>query len=209
MIPLFNPTHNHFGLSETDFKQMKIDLQKGDSSVFNRLFEAQLVEFHKLTYSYLPPDKRSEARIVEDIALDCAIKWHDKVKETFNYEQFTKTYRNTMVYNHCQDALKKKSHIMYYDDFLTRFGHRIEENTEQALEEVLEKVKNGWKRLCERCKILLERVDQNGERVDALAIELGISRTHLSTTLGDCRRKLAELSRLPLPSKIKGKKKYW
>jgi hypothetical protein len=209
MIPLFNPTHNHFGLSETDFKQMKTEFQQGDSPIFRRVCETQeiLLEFKKLAHSALSNSNRFDTQEKDGIALDCYIKWRNKVATELNYEQFIRKYRNALIYNHCTDLQNKISPILGYDDFMGQFGDKCVENNEHTLKALIEKVAIGWEQLCERCKMLLERVDQKGERVDALAIELGISRTHLSTTLGDCRRKLAELSRLP--SKIKGKKQYW
>jgi hypothetical protein len=206
---LFNSAHNHFGLSQEGFEQMKIELQQGNSPTFRRVCETQdiLLEFKKLVCDALKSVNRFDAQAKEDIALDCYIKWRDKLATELSYEKFTRAFRNTLIYNHCTDLKKKKSPILGYDHFMQEIGDKCAENNEQTFNELIEKVAFGWKQLCEKCRNLLERVDKKGERVDKLAIELGITRTHLSTTLGDCRRKLVELSQLP--PKIKGKKKYW
>ncbi len=209
MVTLLNPAHKHFGLSSEEFQKMKTEFQQGDSPIFRRVCETQdvLLEFKKLAHSALNQVNRFDAHDKDGIALDCYIKWRDKVAKELHYKEFTRSYRNTLIYNYCTDLQNKKSPIFGYDDFIQEFGDKSSENNEHTLKEWIEKVAFGWKQLCERCRNLLERVDKKGERVDALAIELGITRPHLSTTLGDCRRKLVELSQLP--PKIQDKKKYW
>jgi DNA-directed RNA polymerase specialized sigma24 family protein len=188
---------NHFGLTPTQFEEMKSALLQGNAMTFEKMFIRQrLGSFFNLKVRSFVLGKSAE--VLEDITADCIAHWYGKVA-TMSYQQFTYALLTTIIHHFYMGELKKQSRLtekeQSYLEQIQQFGEGYEDFSEREfqiqLNQAAQKVSEVLRQLCLDCRRLLQLylLDEKSERETLEVLNWNISRDALQSRLKQCKLK--------------------